>query len=275
MRFKTTVILCWLLLAGAAFAHSHSSASYTVPSETLGAGGQARTSASYAAIDLISGLVIGETTSATYSLREGFMPQAFPSLAVIVTSISPDSGFNTGRLNARISGSGFRSGAAVKLAATGEADIVATGVTVASTEISCVLDLIAKKSGYWDLVVTNSDGGSGTLPRAFNIKTWGDTSIVLNTPNPFSPPAESTTIMYKLTRDTDVTVAIFNVTADLLWKRDYQAGSNGGKSGDNTIVWTGLTDFNEFASNGGYLIHVVDRSSGRTVARGRIAVIRR
>jgi hypothetical protein len=276
MKRLLPVILI-LLLGSAALALSHSSASYVVPAEVFGSTGVQQTSGGYAGIGVLNGLVLGVANSSSYTMREGFMPQAFAGLSLLITAVSPDSAFNTGRVNiTRIEGANFQAGAAVRLAMTGEADIIATNVSVNSpTEIACAFDIMSKKTGRWDLVVTNPDGSSGTLPLAFNIKSWSDTKLVLNTPNPFNPPYESTTIMYKLDQDTEVIVAIFSVTADLLWKRNYPAGFNGGKAGDNTIVWNGLSDFNEFVSNGGYLLHVVNRSNGKTLARGRIAVIRK
>jgi hypothetical protein len=276
MKRLAPVILI-LFLGSAALAVSRSSASYAVPAEVFGSTGVQQSSGSYTGIGVLNGLVLGVATSPAYSVREGFMPQAFAGLSVLVTAITPDSAYNTGRVNiARIEGANFQAGAAVKLATTGEADIVATNVAVNSTtEIACVIDILGKKTGLWDLVVTNPDGSSGTLPLAFNIKTWADTKLVLNTPNPFNPPYETTTIMYKLDQETNVTVAIFSITAELIWKRSYAAGTSGGLAGDNTIVWSGLSDFNEYASNGGYLIHVIDRASGKTLARGRIAVIRK
>jgi hypothetical protein len=274
---RLALIVLVVCFGTAALAISHTSASYAVPAEVFGSTGVQQASGSYAGIGAINGLVLGVANSSSYTMREGFMPQAFPGLSVLVTSINPDSAYNTGRVNiTKIAGANFQAGAAVKLAMTGEADIVATNISINGTgEIACLFDLMGKKTGRWDLVVTNPDGNGGTLPAAFNIRTWSDTKLVLNTPNPFNPPFETTTIMYKLDQDAAVTVAIFSTTAELVWKRNYSAGTSGGQAGDNTIVWTGLSDFNEYVSNGVYLLHVIDRSSGRTLARGKIAVIRK
>jgi hypothetical protein len=253
-----------------------SSISYSVPVYVMGSAGGSLTSTSYQVFGSGSGLNVGFKSNSSYLMREGFIPAGY-ALSVMVLSIDPNSGYNTGKIRInKMAGVNFLQGADVRLRLTGEADIVATDITLnASHEISCVFDLAGKKDGFWNLRVTNPDNSTGLLPRAFQVKTWYDIKLVLNTPNPFNPPLESTQIMYKLEKDTDVMVVIFSVTAELLWKRSYPAGFDGGKAGDNVITWSGLSDFNEYVSNGVYLAHVIEKSSGRTLARGKIAVIRK
>lgn len=256
-------------------AESRSSASYRIPSEVMGSGGGARSSTSYAAIEVLSGLNLGLGTSTSYFLREGFIPPAFPVLAMLVTAVTPSSGYNTGSVDiTSLTGSGFLSGATVTLSRTGESDIVATDVVVMSpTEITCTFDLTGARTGLWDVVVANPGGPIDILPNAFNILTWATLSRAVNSPNPFDPRTESTTIVYQLAQDADVTLAIISTTANLLWKRNYAAGSNGGRAGDNSIVWDGIDDFRVRASNGVYLLRVMERSTGKILARGKIAVI--
>ncbi len=63
----------------------------------------------------------------------------------------------------------------VILRKSGQPDVVATGVTVASpTRVNCAFDLAGAAPGAWDVVVTNPDGQAATLPGAFTIEptTW-------------------------------------------------------------------------------------------------------
>jgi hypothetical protein len=91
--------------------------------------------------------------------------------APTVTSITPSSGPNTGTTAiTNLAGTGFLAGATVKLKRTGCSDITATGVSVvSSTKITCSLDLTGKKTGLWDVVVTNTDSQSGTLAKGFGV----------------------------------------------------------------------------------------------------------
>lgn len=69
-----------------------------------------------------------------------------------------------------LAGTGFQDGAAVKLQRIGHSDIVAASVVVASpTQITCTFDLTGAAAGLWDVVVTNPDMQTGTLPNGFSI----------------------------------------------------------------------------------------------------------
>ncbi|MDP3396419.1 MAG: IPT/TIG domain-containing protein [Methanoregula sp.] len=88
-----------------------------------------------------------------------------------VTSITPSTGQNTTSvIITNLAGTRFLSGATVNLTKSGEPDIVATGVTVVSaTKITCTFDLTGKAAGPWNIVVTNTDNQTGTLPNGFTV----------------------------------------------------------------------------------------------------------
>jgi hypothetical protein len=280
MTKKLAVIIIVIALAGIEAWAASSSASYKIASGIFDSGSALSSSSSFKSLGKARAIQLFTPSSTTYIIGEGFLRTAYfkPAiLAPIVTGITPDTGLGIGKMSiTNLAGANFKPGATVKLTMAGETDIIATNINVvSSTEITCEFDLMARKTGKWNVVVTNPDTSSGTLPLAFTIGTWVDISIILNQPNPFNPPAETTTLLYKLANNTDVTVVIFTTTGDMIWKRIYLAGSNGGRAGDNSIVWTGLSDFSEMASNGVYLVHVVENSSGKTLCKGKIAVIRR
>ncbi len=104
------------------------------------------------------------------SLIEGFtVTNSTPSPTV--SSITPSTGQNTTSVTiTNLAGTGFLSGATVKLTKSGQTDVVATGVTVVSaTRINCTFDLTGKAAGPWNIVVTNTDTKTGTLPNGFTV----------------------------------------------------------------------------------------------------------
>jgi len=71
-----------------------------------------------------------------------------------------------------ITGTGFMSGATVKLTKAEVSDIIATNIVVNSpTSINCKIELPpqGKHKGLWNVVVTNSDGQFGTLVNGFEV----------------------------------------------------------------------------------------------------------
>jgi hypothetical protein len=96
-----------------------------------------------------------------------------------LSGIEPSTGGNPGTVVALVYGSGFLSGATVKLARAGQADIVGEGATV--TEHGALLtarfDLGGKALGPWDVVVTNPDSAAVTESQAFTITSGGGADL--------------------------------------------------------------------------------------------------
>lgn len=86
-----------------------------------------------------------------------------------VTRISPSSGTYTETVwITNLAGQNFQAGATVRLTISGQSPIVATNVTVVSSDkITCDLNLNGAAVGLWDVVVANPDGRSGTLTSGF------------------------------------------------------------------------------------------------------------
>ncbi len=91
-------------------------------------------------------------------------------LPPVVTSISPNSGENTGVLEVTdLSGGNFRPGATVSLTKD-TAKIEAADVVVESgSKITCSLDLTGADPGVWDVVVTNPDTKADKLSGGFTV----------------------------------------------------------------------------------------------------------
>jgi len=106
--------------------------------------------------------------------KEGLISNGFEVLnpAPSVTAINPPSGTNDGiSMGIELTGTGFLDGATVALKKVGEPDITAMGVptVVNPTKILCFFNLTDVSVGAWDVVVTNTDLQSGTLPAGFLI----------------------------------------------------------------------------------------------------------
>lgn len=90
-------------------------------------------------------------------------------------------------------------------------------------------------------------------------------SGLINYPNPFSAGRESTKIVYTLTKDSNVTIMIYNLVGDLVRKMEFSAGSEGGKglsSGyQNVITWDGRNNYGMLVANGMYICQITAQPS--------------
>lgn len=107
-------------------------------------------------------------TGAKSGVRHAYV--AYLNEAPSVSAVSPATAPNTAEAHVSISGLCFRDGAAVKLSRGGQPDIPGTSVTVSSlSSLTCAFDLTGKAAGQWDVVVTNTDGLSGTLLKGLAV----------------------------------------------------------------------------------------------------------
>ncbi len=215
-----------------------------------------------------------------YTVFPGRLPSIYHEslFRPYVYSITPNSAYNIAPVHIdRISGMNFSSGMIVKLVATSESDVNGENVSVTgTTSLTCDFNLVGVKAGLYDVLVSKEGHPSSRLTRGFEVKSYSfDRSLAVNYPNPFDPMRETTRVMYYLERDTDVNVYLFNIVGDMIWKSTYLSGTNGGREGENSFDWNGVSSFGEMQSNGVFLVHVVERATGKRVARGKIMVIMR
>ena len=97
-----------------------------------------------------------------------------------------------------------------------------------------------------------------------------------NYPNPFHPPTQSTTIAYKLDDLASVTLRIFTLSGDLVYRKEFAKGDPGGMAGLNEVTWDGRNGKGEVVASGGYITLIEAQGSGETmhVIRRKIAVVR-
>ncbi|MDP8209484.1 MAG: hypothetical protein RAO94_08615 [Candidatus Stygibacter australis] len=99
----------------------------------------------------------------------------------LIYGISPNYGGNTGSLTVEITGSGFEPEAIVKLTKEGQQDIIAYAsmtTIIDTSNIIVTFDLIEQELGTWNIVITNSDGYSGTFFNGFEIGEGIDNLII-------------------------------------------------------------------------------------------------
>lgn len=83
-------------------------------------------------------------------------------------TVSPNLG-TTDTMTLTLTGSGFLAGANVKLTKTGQPDVPTTGQEIRGTSATFRVNVNGMASGQWNVVLTNPDGQSATLPNSFSI----------------------------------------------------------------------------------------------------------
>ncbi|MCX5784960.1 MAG: IPT/TIG domain-containing protein [Elusimicrobia bacterium] len=114
-------------------------------------------------------VVVTNADTRSGTLSNGFTVKAVPPT---MTSIAPAQGVSTGTVSiTNLAGTGFLSGAVVKLSKTGQTDITATSVNVVTAaKITCIFDLTNAATGTWNVTVTNLDNNSATLAGSFTVR---------------------------------------------------------------------------------------------------------
>jgi hypothetical protein len=100
---------------------------------------------------------------------------------------------------------------------------------------------------------------------------------VTNFPNPFHPPAEGTTLAYKLDDFASVTLRIYTQNGSLVREEHFDRGGPGGVPGLNQWAWDGTNGKGTTVASGGYVVLVEAQGSGGEtlhVMRRKIAVVR-
>ena len=93
---------------------------------------------------------------------------------------------------------------------------------------------------------------------------------VRNRPNPFRAGKEETLIEYNLKQPSNVTITIYDLLGQQVWRKSYRAGENGGRE-VNSVPWDGRNLSGEVVGNGGYFCHIWVEKEKRHMLR-KIAV---
>lgn len=122
----------------------------------------------------------GQLASAGSPLPVGAYPDSVIVVrptAPVAPIIVPDHGGNSGSVTAQIIGSGFQSGATVKLTGSGQ-DILGTNTTVAKpSDLTTTFALTGAAPGVRNVVVTNPDSTTSTITGGFTVEQGGTPQI--------------------------------------------------------------------------------------------------
>jgi hypothetical protein len=89
-----------------------------------------------------------------------------------LSAVTPNAGGDNGNVTATIYGANIQQGATVKLSRNGQADIAgsAGGVAANGFSITTTFNLAGRERGTWDVVVTNPNNQTATLPGTFTVE---------------------------------------------------------------------------------------------------------
>ena len=134
-------------------------------------------------------------------------------------------------------------------------------------------DFLSPRNPEHDLIRATSNG----LVMDLDLQVaFVDPSAAVGTaysfPNPFHPPTQPATIAWKITDNANVTLRVYSQTGNLVLKKEFPSGSQGGQLGLNQFVWDGKNGKGELVSSGGYVVMIEAQGTG--VIRRKIAVVR-
>jgi hypothetical protein len=94
--------------------------------------------------------------------------------------------------------------------------------------------------------------------------------------NPFKPlsgdPGWNTTnIMYNLNVEATITIIIYDLTGQEVYRNTFGAGTEGGRAGINQVAWNGRSIFGDVVGNGMYLYKII--SGNKVIGSGKLVVL--
>jgi len=138
--------------------------------------------------------------------------------------------------------------------------------------------------GTYEVTTALADGIYGVTIEAFDILAKGTTyevsqlyiqssadvliqGIPLNYPNPYDPATGNTTIGYTLSKPANISLNIFDLSGNLIYKQAYTSAQEGGKAGYNEITWNGQSNGGNYVGNGIYIFVII--ADGKVVQNGK------
>ncbi len=145
-----------------------------------------------------------------------------------------------------------------------------------STGVATADFLSARQPGR-DLLRASAAGllADLSLETAF-VDPGASGGTVTNYPNPFHPGEQPTVIAWKLDDHATVMLRVFTQSGDLVLRRTFERGGEGGMAGLNEFAWDGRNGRGDLVASGGYLALIEAQGTGETlhVMRRRIAAVR-
>jgi len=276
MKKRSGFIIFLFLLSSVAFAAT--SASNIISLEVFGGGGGDAASTNYILHGKARGMGYGIHSSSSFRMGDGFIHGSYGlPMGITITSVSPVGAINVSAASVSIFGSNFITGVTVRLTKPGYADISGESVAlINSGRIDCTFNITGMKPGIWSVEVENPGGEAAILQRGFTIGSTAKPVEIIGKPaaypSPMNPDKGPATIKYNLTQDAPVDLYLYNISGTRIWEAHYPAGSAGGTTGTNQILWDGYNAFSQEVPNGIYVYQI--SSGGRTLATGKVAVFK-
>jgi hypothetical protein len=121
------------------------------------------------------GVLTASRTDTNVTANKTVSASFAPNSIVTVTSVATTSAYNIASVYlTSIVGTGFLDGATVKLTKTGQPDIACTSVVVDSSTLisNAYCHIVLATAGLWNVVVTNTDTGAGSLDNSFTVREY-------------------------------------------------------------------------------------------------------
>jgi len=94
----------------------------------------------------------------------------------------------------------------------------------------------------------------------------------MNFPNPFRPSfGQNTSINYTLLDDADIKITLYDLSGRQVLVKVCNAGTEGGRFGENNVVWDGKSLYGEIQANGVY-VYLIATTKGEVIGSGEIAI---
>jgi hypothetical protein len=94
----------------------------------------------------------------------------------------------------------------------------------------------------------------------------------LNFPNPFKPSfSQNTSINYTLLDDADIKINIYDLSGRLVIVKICNAGTEGGRFGENNVIWDGKSLYGDIQANGVY-VYLIATTKGEVIGTGEISI---
>jgi len=119
----------------------------------------------------------------------------------------------------------------------------------------------------------------GSTYETANVSVMSGQVEVLGTPISYPSPVflssqNSVMLQYGLSKDANIDIYLFDITATVVKKFSFNAGQNGGKAAGtanpNKVTWDLMTDQGTRVAVGTYLWEIVDRDNKRIIGKGKL-----
>jgi hypothetical protein len=303
LKYLFLLIIC-ALIATASFAAS-SSTNFEIPHQVVDSGGTTAASANYEVLGKARDKAVDTPFSALYKIWEGFLNGVIFrdwNPPARIDDLAATTGVREGEVDLTWTavGDDGHAGRATRyivkysntpITTRAEFDAATTYVqtwtpeTSGSTESKVLTGLDPGEYLYFAIIAVDESGLEGDVSNspAAVVQIAIDDPVKIvgrieHEPKIYDPKGGTSnlTLDYVLNRDAYVSLIIFKKSGDLIYKRNFAAGTEGGRLGMNSVVWSGISDFRQIAANGVYVYHIILTEGGqvKSLGRGKFVVFR-